>query len=69
MYMCRCFNTNLNTNSNRKGKLFLLTVTCPFGVSGGSHVMTIVDELNGRTCTFRGALSISVQNKKNICCC
>lgn len=37
----------------------LLTVTCPFGVSGGSHVITIVDELNGRTCTLRGALSIS----------
>lgn len=37
----------------------LLTVTCPFGVSGGSQVMTIVDELNGRTWTFRGALSIS----------
>lgn len=25
------------------------TVTCPFGVSGGSHVITIVDELSGRT--------------------
>lgn len=37
-----------------------LTVTCPLGVSGGSHVMTIVDELNGRTWTFLGALSISV---------
>lgn len=39
-----------------------LTVTCPFGVSGGSQVMTIVDELNGRTCTFLGALSISVHS-------
>lgn len=37
----------------------VLTVTCPLGVSGGSQVITIVDELNGRTCTFRGALSIS----------
>lgn len=39
---------------------FKLTVTCPFGVSGGSHVIIIIDALNGRTWTFRGALSISV---------
>lgn len=41
-----------------------LTVTCPLGVSGGSHVITIVDELSGRTCTLRGALSISGETEQ-----
>ena len=36
-----------------------LTVIWPFGISGGSHVITIVDELKGRTWTFFGALSRS----------
>lgn len=40
-----------------------LTVTWPFGVSGGSHVIIIIDELNGRTWTFLGALSISKETK------
>lgn len=39
----------------------MLTVTCPLGVSGDSQVITIVDELNVRTCTFLGALSISAK--------
>lgn len=37
-----------------------ITVIWPLGVSGGSQVTTIVDELNGRTCILRGALSIAI---------
>lgn len=44
---------------NMRTQCQVLTVTCPLGVSGGSQVITIVEELNGRTCTLRGALSIS----------
>lgn len=48
------------TLQGRSKEDFQLTVTCPFGVSGGSHVIIIIDALNGRTCTLRGALSISI---------
>lgn len=41
-----------------------LTIIWPFGISGGSHVITIVDELSGRTWTFFGALSRSVEQRK-----
>lgn len=48
---CRTNKMKINTS--------LLTVNCPLGVSGGSQVITMVDDDNGRTCTLRGALSIS----------
>ena len=42
----------------------ILTVNCPLGVSGGSQVITMVDDDKGRTCTLRGALSISENDRK-----
>lgn len=47
---------------------FKSTVIWPLGVSGGSQVTTIVDELNGRTWMLRGALSIAIifhENNEN----
>ena len=45
-------------------KIPILTVNCPLGVSGGSQVITMVDDDKGRTCTLRGALSISENDRK-----
>lgn len=49
------------TDGKNQQEVQKVTVICPFGVSGGSHVTTIVEELSGRTWMLRGALSIAVK--------
>jgi hypothetical protein len=41
-----------------------LTLICPFGVSGGIQVTTIVEDESGRTSMFLGADSISAKGMK-----
>lgn len=43
-----------------------LTITWPLGVSGSSHWITIVVELNGLTCTFFGADPGSISRKTHV---
>lgn len=56
-------NSMLNSFDVEEKCTKFLTVTCPLGVSGSSHWITIVLELSGRTCTFRGADPGSGTNK------
>lgn len=56
-------NENIDFDKHTKVKSSKLTLICPFGVSGGIQVTTIVEDDSGRTSIFLGADSISKGSK------